>query len=298
LNLSENLGNSFEYAKNMLSDVGRLIILIILDLIPIVNWIVIGYAARVLRDSPGSAVPPKLEKYGDMFVDGAKIFFATLIYMIIPALLVGAGVGSFVASSVLSGATNPAALLTGGMMLGGTGLVLVLIGIVVGFFLLVILSVGLAHMIRTRKFGKAFAFSEIFGVIGSIGWGTYIVWLIAIVIIALIVGAIAAIPYLGWLISLVLSPILSVFIFRSLGLLYNEGAPPELRTQAMPSMTTGTACTSCGAVIKPTDKFCPSCGAPAPAPPPPTAANKFCVSCGAKLPTDATFCGSCGAKQS
>ena len=55
LNLSENLGNSFEFAKKMFSDIGRLIILIVLDIIPIVNWIVIGYAARVLRETPGAS---------------------------------------------------------------------------------------------------------------------------------------------------------------------------------------------------------------------------------------------------
>lgn len=42
MNLTENLGNSFSYAKKLLSDGGRLIILIILDIIPIVNWIVLG----------------------------------------------------------------------------------------------------------------------------------------------------------------------------------------------------------------------------------------------------------------
>jgi len=71
LDLAENLSNSFEYAKKLFTDFGRLIILIVLDLIPLVNWIVTGYAAKVLRESPGGDAPPKLEKYGDMFVDGA-----------------------------------------------------------------------------------------------------------------------------------------------------------------------------------------------------------------------------------
>ena len=51
LNLTENLGKSFDYAKKMFTDIGRLIVLIVLDVIPIVNWIVIGYGARVLRES-------------------------------------------------------------------------------------------------------------------------------------------------------------------------------------------------------------------------------------------------------
>lgn len=300
MNLSENLGNSFEYAKKMFSDLGRLVILIVLDIIPIVNWIVIGYAARVLRESPSSNVPPKLEKYGEMFVDGAKVFFVSLIYMIIPVILFVAGIGSFVSMAGLGGAgllaSNP-----GVPMLGGAGIALVLIGIVLAFILLLILSIGTAHMIKTGKLGKAFAFGEIFSIIGSIGWLRYVGWAILIFVIAAIVGGVAgAIPIVGWVISLVISPVLTIFIFRSLGLLYNEGAPPELRSEAMPSSTGGgMTCASCGTTLQPNQKFCPSCGAPAPAPPQSSMADsKFCTSCGAKLPAGATFCGKCGAKQS
>jgi ribosomal protein L40E len=303
LNLGENLGKSFDYTKKMLSDAGRLVILIVLDVIPIVNWIVIGYGARVLRESTGSDVPPKLERYGEMFVDGAKVFFASLIYMIIPAVLIGAGIGSFIASFVLQGGTIAPSLLTsslGGMVFGGTAIALVLVGVLLAFFFLLILSVGMAHMIRTGKFGKAFAFGEIFGVIHGIGWIRYVGWAVLVFIIAVIVGGVAgAIPYVGWLISIIISPLLTVFIFRSLGLLYNEGAPSELRSQAMPSVGVGIVCQSCGASLQPDQKFCPSCGAPAPSPPPATASeSKFCTNCGAKLALSARFCGSCGAKQS
>ena len=295
MNLSENLGNSFDYAKKMFSDFGRLIVLIVLNVIPIVDWIVIGYAARVLRESPGSNDPPKLEKYGEMFMDGAKVFFASLIYMLIPAIFIGAGAASFVASGLFHGQiVGP-----GAMMFGGTGVVLILIGIVAAFFFLLILGIGIAHMIRTGKFGKAFAFGEIFGIIRIIGWAKYIGWAIVVFIIALVVGGIAgAIPYVGWLLSVIISPLLSIFIFRSLGLLYNEGAPPELRTQTTTSTAGGIVCASCGTALQPHHKFCPSCGATVPpqATTIPTE-SKFCISCGAKVPAGVTFCGSCGAKQ-
>ena len=228
MDLAENLSNSFEYARKLFGDIGRVIILIVLDLIPLVNWIVVGYAARVLRESPGSNTPPKLEKYGDLFVDGAKVFFASFVYMLIPLLLIGAGVGSFVAAMVAAGGPDfflrrftPGAM----FLFGGTGLILVLIGVVVAFFMLMILAGGIAHMIKTGKFGKAFAFGEILGVLGKIGWGRYLAWVILVAVIAAIVGAVAgAIPYVGWLISAIIGPALIVFFFRSLGLLYSEGA--------------------------------------------------------------------------
>lgn len=298
MDLGENLSNSFEYAKKLFSDLGRLVILIILHIIPIVNWIVLGYAAKVLNESPGPDAPPKLEKYTELFVSGAKVFFAGLIYMIIPFILIFTGIGSAYMGGMLSSQAP-------GMLLGGAGALLALVGVILAILLLIVLGVGLAHMIKTGQFGKAFAFSEIFATIRGIGWGKYLGWIILTVVISAVIGAIGAIPIIGWLISLIISPVLYVFIFRSLGLLYNEGAPQELRTQSQTSSSTsGTlTCKSCGATLQPHHKFCPSCGAAAPEPPiqpAPTetsTASKFCVSCGAKIPATAQFCGSCGAKQ-
>jgi hypothetical protein len=295
LNLSENLGSSFEYAKKMFSDIGRLIILIVLDVIPLANWIVIGYAARVLRESPRSDSPPPLEKYGELFVDGAKIFFASIIWMIIPIAFIGAGAASFSIASISEGGFfRPES-----MMFSGTGIVLIVVGAILAFVLLLVLSIGLAHMIRTGRFGKAFAFGEIFRIIGHIGWVKFIGWAVIVAVIAFVVGGIAgAIPYLGWLISVIVSPVLTVFLFRSLGLLYNEGAPPELRAQAVSTTATGMACISCGTPMPPQQKFCAKCGAAAPFPTATMASEeKFCPSCGAKMPAGATFCGNCGAKQ-
>jgi hypothetical protein len=226
MDLSDNLSNSFEFARKLFSDFGRLVILIVLDLIPIVNLIVTGYAYRVLKESPVADSPPKLENYGDMFIDGLKVAIASIIYMIVPLILITAGVGSFFATTVMKSGTNfmpgefkPA--YTG--LLTGTGIALAVVGVIVAFVMLILLAAGIAHMIKTGKFGKAFAFGEILSVIGRIGWGKYIAWLVLIVILAAIVGAIAGgIPVVGWLIAAIIGPAVAVFYFRSLGLLYSE----------------------------------------------------------------------------
>jgi hypothetical protein len=226
VDLSDNLSNSFEFARKLFSDFGRLVILIVLDLIPIVNFIVTGYASRVLKESPGADSPPKLENYGDMFIDGLKIAIASIIYMLIPLILIAAGVGSFFAAMVTEGGTD---FMPGGFkpafmpLLSSTGIALAIVGVLAAFVMLILLAAGIAHMIKTGKFGKAFAFGEILSVIGKIGWGKYIAWLILIVILAVIVGAIAgAIPVVGWLIAAIIGPGVTVFYFRSLGLLYSE----------------------------------------------------------------------------
>ena len=234
MNLTQNLSNSFNYAKKLLSDGGRLIILIVLNLLPFVNWIFVGYAARVLREAPASEAPPKLEKYGDLFTDGAKVSIASLIYMIVPLALIISGAVSM-GAGIFSGESAS-------LMLGGLGVLLLLVGLLLAFVFLVFLGVGIAHMVKTGKFGKAFAFGEILTIIGRIGWGKYIGWAVLTAIIAFVVGGLAgSIPYVGWLLSAVISPFLFIFIFRSLGDLYNDGASPELR---VPN-TTGVEQRSC-----------------------------------------------------
>jgi len=48
---------------------------------------------------------------------------------------------------------------------------------------------------------------------------------VLVAVIATIVGAIgASIPFIGWLVGAVIAPVLTVFVFRSLGILYGEGA--------------------------------------------------------------------------
>lgn len=227
MDLAGNLSNSFEYAKKLLSDFGRLLILIVLNVIPVVNWTVVGYAARVLRESPGADAPPKLEDYVKLFVEGAKIFFASLIYMIVPLILIMAGVGSFISSGLMgAGPGYMPGLFTPSMMptlLTGTGIVLVLVGALVALLMLVLLAAGIAHMVKTGKFSKAFAFGEILSIIKKIGWGKYVAWIVLVAIIAFIIGAITgAIPYIGWLISVIIGPGVIVFFFRSLGLLYSQ----------------------------------------------------------------------------
>jgi hypothetical protein len=293
MNLRENFSDSFAYTKKLFSDVGRLIILIVLSIIPIVEWIVLGYMAKVLKESPGTGTPPKLENYGRLFVDGAKIFFATFIYMLIPGILIGIGaVGTFASLSPF-----PSPMVAPVILIGGAGLVILLVGVILAILLLIILAVGLGHMIKTGKFGDAFAFGEIFTIIRGIGWFKYLSWIVITVVIgALLFGILSIIPVIGSILAAIVQPIFYVFIFRSLGLTYNDGAPAGLKVQA--PVVTGLACASCGTPLQPEHKFCPNCGAAAPTPPPVTqTGTKFCISCGAKIPSTANFCGSCGAKQ-
>lgn len=222
MSVEQNISSSFNYAKGLLSDAGRYIILLILGIIPIVNLIVTGYGARIIQTTPEVGQPPKLERYGDMFIEGLKIAVAGFIYMIIPIILIAAGAGSVFAPLWSSG-YGPS-LPAWGFALAGFGVLLLLVGIVLAFVILIFSSMGIAHMLKTNNFGKAFAFGEINRIIGRIGWGRYIIWLLVLFLIGLVIGGIASIPYVGGILVFIAGPFLIGFFYRSVGITYSGGA--------------------------------------------------------------------------
>lgn len=260
MDLGKNLQSAFDYAKKMTEDAGRWIILIILSIIPIINFITIGYAARVIKETPNSESPPKLEQYVDLWVKGLTVIIALLIYMIVPLIIFGFAVASFVLAFV--GGTGfpkgvPSSIWTLPMV--GVGGILIIIGIIVTFLFAILAVMGILHMIKKDEFGKAFAFSEIIEKIKKIGWGNYLLWLVIIFVINIVFGAIGNIPWIGWLITLILSPPFVVFLSRSAGLLYEDNIPSDKQSV---TETKGSAyCMQCGTPIPEEGKFCPKCGA-------------------------------------
>jgi len=193
--------------------------LIILDIIPIVNLLVLGYVSRVIKEHPDSKELPPLENYWNLWVQGLKIVVAAIIYMIIPIILVV----PFMVLTALAWIAFPSLPAVGWLV----AIPMLIIGVLLAFFLAIILAMAIVNMVRKDSFGKAFAFGEILGVIGKVGWGTYILWLIILFVCIFIVGGIGSIPAIGWILSLIISPIFGVFVARSASLTFLEGVSPE-----------------------------------------------------------------------
>jgi hypothetical protein len=153
MDLGENLGNSLEYAKKMAKDLGRWVLLIVLGVIPVVNWIVMGYWAKAVRETPASDEPPRLEGYGSMWTQGLKIIVAGIIYMIIPMVLMVIGV----ATAIPGVMRRPMAGLTTFPFLSGLALVMFAAAIVASFLIAIIAVLGIVHMVKQDRFTKAFA---------------------------------------------------------------------------------------------------------------------------------------------
>ncbi|MCW4021607.1 MAG: DUF4013 domain-containing protein [Candidatus Bathyarchaeota archaeon] len=186
-----------------------------MDVIPIVNFVVVGYLVKVIKQPKDSNQLPPLTDFVDLWIQGLKVVITAVIFMIIPILLfIPAGSLFFLSGfgfPIISGVSTFLAI------------ILLLVGVVLAFFLTIILSMGLINMIKHDDFGKAFAFSEIMDIIRKIGWINYILWVVAVFICGVIVTAIGRIPVIGWFLSTAIAPIFGVFIARSAVLTYMEG---------------------------------------------------------------------------
>jgi len=205
IGIGDNLTASFGFAKDKLGgNIGTWLILSILNLIPIVNWIVYGTYVKVLRGDD-----PNLDNMGKSFVDGLLALIIGLIYMIIPTILsVFVFIGMFTVGSVTVTPMSPVvpAVAAGAgfaLMFG-----LILLCIIVSILFSLLLIPALVNFAR-KGFGAAFSFGTLFGMISKAGWLNYI---LSIILFWIIFGAIIficiIIPILGWILLIFIMPFL------------------------------------------------------------------------------------------
>ncbi|HJJ30012.1 MAG TPA: DUF4013 domain-containing protein [Methanocorpusculum sp.] len=190
-----NLTESFGYAKDKLvGNIVNWIVLIVLSIIPIVNFIAIGTYLKVFRGED-----PKVDNIGKSFVDGLLAAIIGFIYMLIPIIIFSIVMGA----SIVAMTTGDIAALAG----AGIGGIICLIVVILFALIMIPAMINFAR----NGFGAAFSFGTIFGMIGKAGWISYILSIILIGIIFGIVGLLGMIPIIGWLIMLILFPFLTIW---------------------------------------------------------------------------------------
>jgi hypothetical protein len=210
VDLSDNLNRSASFVGKLFSDVGNLLILIVLGIIPIVNLIVTGYFARIVRENPEE--PPKLSDYGKLFIDGLLVVIAAIIYMIVPIIILGVGIALSIGGYAFY---SPMSLLSSLLSSG-----LLIVGVILAFIFAIFGVIAIGNMIRTGNFSKIFAFSENWQLIQRIGLGNYILWLVVMFVIGLIAATIGS--AIHWVVGSILGALLEVFYGKSLALMMNE----------------------------------------------------------------------------
>ena len=213
------LGDSLEFTKEgLMGKWVKWLILIIVSIIPIVNFIIYGYTLEIFR---GARAAPDLLDYGRLFIDGLKLFVVNLVYSI-PLIIIYLLV--FGASFMLMDSGSDAASAAGfGTMMVGLLLVMVL-GIVISLFEMI----GAIRLARTDSFGEAFNFRAILEHIGRIGWGPYVIALVILMVVIGVVNAVlGVIPILGWILTIILAPAFSIFASRYITQIYDSVTAPN-----------------------------------------------------------------------
>ena len=225
MNIGDIFSDSLGYPSKNLKRVLVLGISLLFSILIIPIFLLLGYALRVIEKSvEGEVEPPAFDDLGAMIVDGLKYIVAVIGYFLIPWILMGMGIipviASITANDMMSSGASVIALLT------GSGLFL--FGVLLAIVISVIANMGIANMAHTGKLGAAFRFGEILRIIGSIGWGRYIIWYIVLIVIAMLFSVVGMllgiIPLIGVLVHvLLIAPYVFIFQYRAIGLIYREG---------------------------------------------------------------------------
>lgn len=232
------LGDSLGYAKDGLVGHWKRWILLIIS--TIIFPLMMGYTMEIWR---GKKPAPEPEQWGKLFIDGLKLLVAGIVYAI-PVILIILVFGGFALigafqKAAMSGDpnyftthTNELMPLFAGFMVGL--LIAIVVAIIIGLFS----TVGFVRMARTDRFGEAFNFGAILETIRKIGWGSYIIALIILFIvagiIAFVLNLISMIPFIGLILWLILLPFLIIFEARYICMVYESAGE-------QPSTPQGTA---------------------------------------------------------
>ncbi|BDZ69711.1 DUF4013 domain-containing protein [Methanobacterium petrolearium] len=223
MEIGEIISNSLSYPSQDWKKLLILGILFLISFLIIPAFLVMGYFFRILKGSiAGFDELPDFDEWGEMFIDGLKLFIVQFVYFLIPAIIILIGVWASFASLYTVGTVTDTTAFLG--LMGGTAIIGIILAIILGL----IATIAIANMaLNNGELGAAFRFSEILEQISMIGWGKYIVWYIVMIIVGFIGGIIASIlgfiPFLGTIIALlVVYPYLYMFSARSLALLYGS----------------------------------------------------------------------------
>lgn len=192
----------FEEIKFPLTDrdwIKKVLIGGILNIIPFLNLISSGYNLKVMKKAiENNSGMPEWDDWGTLFIRGLMAFIISLIYLIIPIIVLLVSLGGIVfalISAILSGDKGMAI----GVMGGGIG------GIMIGLVLMLVfgflIPMALSMFVNEDNISAAFRFKEVLSRIGSV-LGDYLTAYFVLIVLFFILGLFNSIPFLGFLIMI------------------------------------------------------------------------------------------------
>lgn len=167
--------DSFEFASKKVTVLLLLGVLSFFGVLIIPLIFVYGYGYKVIKLSTQSMIngedePPEFGEYKKMFIDGLKCIIVYLAYLIIPIIII--------AVSAMNGRIN---------------LLIFLIGLILMFVTMLISYLAVPNMAANDdSLSAAFAFSDIFKAMASIGYLKFILTYIGVVLISTVIFAVVA----------------------------------------------------------------------------------------------------------
>lgn len=217
IGIVENLGKSYDFAKNRL--VGNWldwIILIIFCIIPIIGWLLLsGFIIRVYRGDDA-----KLGEYVKMLIDGILAAIISIVYSIVPMIVLFIFGGAAIMNPMILMDPNAAAAAVSGISIVG-----LIITLIVAIIFGILGSMALVRFAKEGSLGAAFQLGEIFKIIGKIGWIHYILSVIVLGIVFTVICFICGllmIILIGFILLLILLPFLCIWEARFLANLYES----------------------------------------------------------------------------
>jgi uncharacterized membrane protein len=224
------LSDAFDYAKEAVW--GKWVRWFLLVVSLIIFPLILGYTMEIYR---GTSPAPELGHWWELFVDGLKLFVASLLYalpvLIIIVLAIGAAIWPFL--PIFSGSpVDPSYTVPGAIYAAiATFAIGIVVAVIVAVIITLLSTIGIVRMARTERFREAFNIGEILEHIRRIGWWPYIaaliiLWVVSILFV-LVLELLMIIPYIGIIIWFCFMPPFLLFEARYLSLVYDEGVPAE-----------------------------------------------------------------------
>lgn len=199
-----NFTRSLKYPFQDPDWITKLIVGGLLNLVPVANLLSAGFSLEAMRlGTQGQEKLPEWEKWWDKFVLGLMGAIISVIYGLIPIMLMTAG-----------GLGSDTAM--------GAGL---LLGTIAMFLVAFLMPMIMANYVARQQFGAAFALGEVFDHLKVVLGDFIVAWVLAIVM-ALFLFLVMLIPIVGWIIALFAGFYIQVVFANIFGQLYYQGSAP------------------------------------------------------------------------
>lgn len=227
MKLTEIISDSFKYPgsnpEHLNNNRKRWLIfglLMFTTLVVIPGIFVAGYALRVTQKTvQGDSKMPEYNEWTTMLLDGLKVIVTSIVYYFIPTILVILGAGQFYLMAYAYGTLN----------LSLINWLPLIMGALLFIPATMLYMMALSTMAYHNRLGAAFKMGEILQKIKTIGYGRFILWWVATMIVSAIFASAGSLIEMGssivgfLVVPILINSFITLFQARSMGLIYSEG---------------------------------------------------------------------------